>query len=230
MAERDAAAPRRIVVVGATGRIGKRVVARLVAHGHAVTGVNRRASRQRDVLGGLPLRTVVADASDAEAMADTVAGANVVVLATAPTREDPQAYLGQSRAVIAACRTGGVGRLVAVGNYKALDAPDGRPMLQADPPNPYFRELEEVFVAQRDLFSAVVDLDWLVVAPPADLFPYGEDTGAWRVAVGTLVTSAGASGAFAETSRMSMEDFTVLLVDEIEHPAHSRVLLTAAYA
>ena len=57
----------RVLVTGATGNIGRQVVATAVEHGHEVVGVDRRPARpgqKPDAAAGL----VVADVSDAEAM------------------------------------------------------------------------------------------------------------------------------------------------------------------
>ena len=62
----------KILVAGATGALGKQLVPRLVARGHDVAGMTRRASKADQVrtLGATP---VVTDALDAEAVARAVA-------------------------------------------------------------------------------------------------------------------------------------------------------------
>lgn len=219
----------KVTVIGGTGRIGKRVSALLVEHGHDVLAVNRRPDRAAAVLGGLALRTRPADTGNALSMALSVDGADAVVLATAPTREHPDAYLGQTRNVLQAVKEAGVARLVALSNYVALRAPDGRPMLEAEPPNPYFRAVDEVFSAQADLFRQERDLDWLLVAPPAELFPYGEVTRRYRVGEDVLLVTDPDNDAFKEVSTLSMEELAAFVVDEVERPRHSRALVTLAY-
>ena len=56
----------RILIAGATGVIGRPLVAALIAHGHAVTGLARSAESAA-VLSGLGAETVVADVLDREA-------------------------------------------------------------------------------------------------------------------------------------------------------------------
>jgi nucleoside-diphosphate-sugar epimerase len=64
----------RVFVAGATGAIGKQLVPRLVAAGHEVHGMTRSASKQAVLqeLGAVP---VVADALDADQVAEAVARA-----------------------------------------------------------------------------------------------------------------------------------------------------------
>jgi nucleoside-diphosphate-sugar epimerase len=64
----------KVFVAGATGAIGRQLVPRLVAGGHAVTGMTRTHAKC-DLLRGLGARPVVADALDAEAVKRAVADA-----------------------------------------------------------------------------------------------------------------------------------------------------------
>src|SRR5688572_27550884 len=64
----------RIFLAGATGALGRQLLPRLVARGHAVTGLTRSEGKQQLIrdLGGRP---VVGDALDAESIAQAVAAA-----------------------------------------------------------------------------------------------------------------------------------------------------------
>jgi nucleoside-diphosphate-sugar epimerase len=64
----------KVLVAGATGALGRQLVAQLVARGHEVAGMTRSASK-RDTLRGLGALPVVADALDADAVATVVAEA-----------------------------------------------------------------------------------------------------------------------------------------------------------
>src|SRR5919199_3907608 len=61
----------RVFVAGATGAIGKQLVPRLVAAGHAVHGMTRSESK-RAMLQELGATPVVADALDPEQVAEAV--------------------------------------------------------------------------------------------------------------------------------------------------------------
>src|SRR5215216_1710471 len=69
----------KIFVAGATGVLGRALVPRLVARGHEVVGMTRSASKQ-DLLRSLGARPVVADALDADAVAQAVASAEPEVI------------------------------------------------------------------------------------------------------------------------------------------------------
>lgn len=61
----------KVFVAGATGAMGKQLVPRLVASGHVVTGLTRSAAKQ-DAVRAMGAHPVVADALDAEQVAEAV--------------------------------------------------------------------------------------------------------------------------------------------------------------
>jgi nucleoside-diphosphate-sugar epimerase len=69
----------KVFVAGATGAIGRALVPQLVERGHAVVGMTRSASKQ-DLVRSLGARPVVADALDADAVAQAVASAEPDVI------------------------------------------------------------------------------------------------------------------------------------------------------
>jgi nucleoside-diphosphate-sugar epimerase len=69
----------KIFVAGATGVLGRALVPQLVARGHDVVGMTRSASKQ-DLVRSLGARPVVADALEADAVAQAVASAEPEVI------------------------------------------------------------------------------------------------------------------------------------------------------
>jgi nucleoside-diphosphate-sugar epimerase len=69
----------RVFVAGATGAIGRQLVPRLVGAGHEVVAMTRDAGKQ-DALVGLGAKAVVADALDAEQVAEAVGTAQPDVI------------------------------------------------------------------------------------------------------------------------------------------------------
>jgi len=66
------------------------------------------------------------------------------------------------------------------------------------------------------------ELDWTVLAPSAHLEP-GERTGKFRLGKDQLL--ADESG----ESHISLSDYAVAMIDELEQPAHSRSRFTVGY-
>jgi 2-alkyl-3-oxoalkanoate reductase len=69
----------KVFVAGATGVLGRALVPRLVAGGHELVGMTRSASKQ-DLVRSLGARPAVADALDADAVAQAVASAEPEVI------------------------------------------------------------------------------------------------------------------------------------------------------
>ncbi len=69
----------KVFVAGATGALGKQLVPRLVAAGHEVTGMTR-SPQKIETLHDLGARAAVADALDADAVAQAVAEAEPEVI------------------------------------------------------------------------------------------------------------------------------------------------------
>ena len=105
----------KVFVAGATGAIGKQLVPRLVAAGHEVHGMTRSDSKQAmlEELGAVP---VVADALDADRVAEAVAAArpDVIVhqLTAIPKALDTR-HLGPAFELTNRLRTEGTDHLLA---------------------------------------------------------------------------------------------------------------------
>lgn len=120
-----------VLVTGATGFVGARLLPRLLARGHHVVAYGRRAA---DLPA--PHRAVVADITDGSALAAAMAGADVVLHLAATTgkasaAEHHRTIVEGTRAVVEACQRAGVPRLVAVSSIAAdfadlRDYPYGR--------------------------------------------------------------------------------------------------------
>src|SRR5689334_7581137 len=65
-------------------------------------------------------------------------------------------------------------------------------------------------------------LDWSFLAPSAELHP-GERTGKFRLGGDELLVDASGK------SHISLQDFAVAMIDELDHPAHIRKRFTVGY-
>ena len=118
----------RVFVAGATGAIGRPLVRRLVAEGHAVTGMTRFEEKAGPMLDAGVATVVVCNAFDGEALTRAVVAARpevvVHLLTDIPRNLDPKRYADQmagndllrregTRNLIEAARRSGVRRLLA---------------------------------------------------------------------------------------------------------------------
>ncbi|MCP2259008.1 hypothetical protein LX15_002707 [Streptoalloteichus tenebrarius] len=209
----------KLVLVGATGMIGRRVLDEALRRGHEVTAVARNASGPAG-RPGLTVRT--GSLFDAPFLADVVAGADVLISAIS-SKASPGATLADAaRRLLDAARTAGA-RLVVVGGAGSLEVAPGALLVDTpDFPAAYLPEAR----AQADALAALRaegdDVDWTYLSPAAEIAP-GERTGRFRLGGDQLLVDD--SGA----SRISVEDYAVALLDEVEKPAHTRQRFTVAY-
>lgn len=128
----------RVLVIGASGVIGRRLVPQLRERGHEVTGTSRSAARagQLRALGAEP---AVLDALDASAVRQVMAAARpdaIVYESTAITGVSDFKHLDRSFAPTNRLRTEGTDNVVAA----ARDASVSRVIAQSYAPNRYIRE------------------------------------------------------------------------------------------
>ena len=202
----------KVALIGVTGRVGSRLLDELLRRGHTVTGIARHASRG----GAKPNLTLKdADATQAAQLEPLLPGHDAVISATRFVSSDPQA-------LIAAIKQANVKRLLVVGGAGSLEVAPGRQLADtADFPAAYKPEAN----AGRRFLEALrhtQDLDWTFLSPSAEFVP-GTRTGKFRVGGDTLLVDANGK------SWISMEDFAIALVDELETPRHSRQRFTVGY-
>ena len=165
----------RVFVAGATGAIGLQLVPRLVAAGHEVHGMTRSESK-RALLSDLGAVAVVADALDADQVAEAVGHAKPDVIvhqltaltgveryterAAAPTNRLRTAGTDH---LLSAGQAVGVRRVVAQGvaGFGAYARSGGSVKSEEDPLDPApVREMRETLAAIRHLEAAVLGADW----------------------------------------------------------------------
>jgi len=108
---------------------------------------------------------------------------------------------------------GGAGSLEIAPGRKLLDTPDFPSAFRPE------ATAADVFLA---MLRGEPDLDWSFLSPSADFAP-GKRTGKFRLGRDRLLTDS------QGRSSISMEDFAIALVDEMEHPKHVRQRFTVGY-
>ncbi|MBD2897981.1 NAD(P)H-binding protein [Spirillospora sp. NPDC000708] len=206
----------KILLIGATGMIGRRVADEARRRGHEVTGVTRSGAEG----------TAKADAHDADAIAALAEGHDAVVLAVSPPRDgsEPEGpLLSAGRGALEGTRKAGVRRIVVVGGAGSLEAAPG--LRHVDEPG-----FPEMYKAESLAQAALLDLvraeagglDWTYISPAQVIEP-GERTGVFRLGGDQLLRDASGD------SRISAEDYAVALVDELENGDAIGRRITVAY-
>jgi putative NADH-flavin reductase len=205
----------KIIVFGANGRQGSRLVTEALDRGHAVTA----AVRAEDRAGNVDPRAdiVVADALDPARIASVAVGHDAALNATRERHADV------ARALLVGLSRAGVRRLVIVGGAGSLEVAPGERLV--DTPDFHEEWKPESLSGAESLAvyrEADTDVEWTYVSPGALLAP-GERRGSYRTGSDQLLVADDGS------SSISMEDFAIALVDELENPQHPNRRFTAAY-
>lgn len=207
----------KILLTGASGMIGSRILAEAVRRGHTVVAVARHPERIAAAPG---VTAVAADANDAAALIALAGGADAYVSALSPRSggNPKDETLRWGGAAIEVARATGL-RFVLVGGAGSLKLPDGSAVLDHVPE--IYRAEAAAMVALRDVLVQS-GVDWTFFAPAGMIAP-GERTGTFRVLADVLISDA------AGQSFISAEDYAVAMLDELEHPAFRGRIMTAGY-
>ena len=113
----------KLAVLGATGSVGRELVAQAVAAGHEVTALVREQPKPGEIDDRVAL--VLGDARSAEAVKRTVDGSDAVLSALGHAKGAPDDVLARATAnVIAAMRADAVDRLVVLSSPAVEDTAD----------------------------------------------------------------------------------------------------------
>lgn len=212
----------RIAIVGATGNVGRRVVAEAASRGHEVTAVVRDPARYEELPEGVNPQT--GDASNADDMARLSEGQDVVISAIRPPVGREGEVVSTTQALLDGLAQTGV-RLLIVGGAACLTVPNSGGTAVIDDPRfvpEKWREIAQASLTQYQTVRAESRVDWAYLCPPPMLEP-GERTGKFRLGGDELILDADGN------STISIEDLSVVLLNEAERPQHHQTMFTAAY-
>jgi hypothetical protein len=202
----------KIAVYGATGNIGRRIVAEAARRGHEVTALSRTEGATPPGIGWQ-----YGDAADVEAVAKIAVEHDVVISAIGPALAadgEPDAFVPAIRGLGDAV---GAARLAVVGGAGSLHGADGVRLVDSPAfPAAYRHGALLQAAALAALQEARADLDWVYLSPAPEIGP-GERTGSYRIGQDE---PAG--------PHVSYEDYAMALLDELERPAQRRARFTVA--
>jgi putative NADH-flavin reductase len=113
-----------VVLFGATGNSGSRILQELISRGHHVTAVARNISKLPSTVNATE-----DDLSNVDTIASIIQGADAVISAYAPPQDNTDALLGVTERQIAAVKKVGGVRLLIVGGAASLEVAPGVTLL-----------------------------------------------------------------------------------------------------
>ena len=211
----------KVAILGASGWIGSHLAAEAKMRGHEVVAVVRDpakvtlkgvAVQQLDILNPESSLKSVLEGVDAviASIGGRAAGNHEMVAKTAQRllNELPQA---------------GVARLLWVGGAGSLEVAPGVKLVTVPGfPEEYKGEALAQGEALEVFRASNSDVNWTFVSPAAEIFP-GDKQGQYRVGGDQLLTDSEGN------SRISVADYAVSLIDELEYAEHPRQRIGVAY-
>jgi putative NADH-flavin reductase len=197
----------KIAVIGATGNVGQRIVAEAGRRGHETIAISRSGG---NVGNG---RAVQADLTDKAGIAGAIEGADAVVLSVKFQDLNVEGLLDALK---------GAKRLLIVGGAASLYVAPGLQLIDTEGFPDFIKVEAEPARQALARVQQETALDWTFLSPSVFFGP-GERTGTFRLGKDELLTAADGK------SHISYEDYAIALLDEIEHPQHSRQRFTVGY-
>lgn len=211
-----------IALYGATGHAGSRILTELLSRGHQVTAIVRNPAK----LAPQPNLTIKqGDVASAAAIAANIKGADAVVSAYAPPQDNTDQILSVTQNFIDAIKqvgpSGKAPRFLYVGGAASLEVAPGVTLLDS---GHLPAQWQAIAKSHSDALALIKksDINWTSFSPAA-FFEPGQRTGKFRLGKDQLITDEEGN------SKISMEDYAIALVDELEKPLHERQRFTIGY-
>jgi uncharacterized protein len=207
-----------IALYGATGKAGSRILTELLSRGHQVTAIARDPSKLSPRKG---LTIVQGDVSSAEAIAEKIKGTEAVVDSYGPPADDTDQLVIVTQNFIEAVEQTDVPRLIVVGGAGSLIIPPGVTLIAS---GHVPAEWMPIAVSHAEALKLLErsDINWTYFSPAAFFVP-GERTGKFRLGKNELIANEQGE------SRISLEDYAIALVDELEEPKNEFARFTIGY-
>ena len=215
---------KNVVLIGASAFVGTAILNELLNRGHKVTAIVRDPAK---VTASNPnLKVIQADVTDTDVLIEASKGKDAVISAYNPGWKNPNIYeetLKNYPLIVDSVKKAGVERLLIVGGAGTLFYAPGKMVMDADdvPAKllPGIKSLGEFYL---NTLRKENDIDWIFLSPAANMTP-GERTGKFRIGKDDLVVDVNGD------SNISVEDYAVAMVDELEQKHHHKERFTIGY-
>ena len=211
----------KIALIGASGFIGSALLTEALSRGHHVTALVTRPER---VALQENLTTVKSDVLNTDLLSEQLRGFEAVISAFSGHAQENvyDYYLKGFHSILAATRHASVPRLLLVGGAATLEVAPGKLLLEASGFPAEYRATAEGAKTALETLCGQTAQAWTFLSPAAEIFP-GERTGSFRLGGDTLLTDSEGN------SRISVQDYAVAMIDELENPRHTNQRFCVAY-
>lgn len=211
-----------VALLGATGFVGAALLKEALDRGHTVTAISRNPAKLGKRNGLIPR---AGDVYDPASLAALIQGNDAVISAFNPGWKDPNLYADQVRgttSIISAVKMASIKRVLWVGGAGGLTIKPGLRVVDSPDMPEWVRPGSLATINALEQLRQEPELEWTFLAPSAEMAP-GERTGKFRLGGDQLLVDSDGQ------SKISVEDFAVAMIDEMEHPDHLRERFTVGY-
>ncbi len=211
----------KVAIIGATGFVGSALLKEAVARGHAVTALVSQPSK---VPASEKVVAVQADVLAEDDLASKLKGHDAIISAfSGHAQTDVLGYYVKGiESIVSAAKTAGVPRLLLVGGAGGLEVAPGVQLIDTPQFPAQWKATAEGARQAVNMLRRDEELDWTVLAPSAHL-EAGERTGQFRLGKDALLADAEGH------SHISLPDYALAMINELEQPTHSRSRFTVGY-
>ncbi len=216
---------KNVLLIGATGFVGSAILSELVARGHKVTAVARNLDK---VLKNDNVTPVKADVANVDEIAKLAEGKDAIISAYNPGWANPdikKLIETNYPKILEAAKKSGVKRLLIVGGAGTLFVKPGLRVVDSGAiPAAIMDGVRPLGDFYLNTLTKENDIDWIFLSPAGAFDEKGERTGEFRLGKDNLIVDPKTG-----TSHISVQDYAVAMVDELEKPAHHKERFTLGY-
>ena len=215
---------KNVVLIGASGFVGNAILHELLTRGHKVTAIVRNP--QKIDVENPNLAVIKADVSDTNTLINACKGKDAVISAYNPGWTNPHIYeetLRNYPLILDAVKQSGVKRLLCVGGAGTLFCAPGLRVVDSGViPEAIMGGVKSLGEFYLNTLMNEKDIDWIFFSPAGTLEP-GQRTGKFRLGKDDLIVDENGN------SHISVEDYAVAMIDELENPKHHYERFTIGY-
>ena len=213
-----------VLLIGASGFIGSAILNEALNRGFEVTAVTRNP--EKITVENPLLHKVKGDILSKKSLQPLLKGVKNVVCAYNPGWTNPNIFEDTIKGyanLIECAKKAKVERLLIVGGAGSLFVEEGIRLVDSGKiPEAILPGVKAMAMILYDLQINEKELDWVFFSPASEITP-GARTGKYRLGKDHLVVNANGE------SRISVEDYAMEMINELDHPKRHRSRFTIGY-
>ena len=213
----------KTALIGASGFIGSALLKELLNRGHKVTAIVRHP--EKITLRHKNLRVARGDVLNFHDAPILLAGFDAVISAYNPGWKNTEAYentINAYTSIIHAVKKVGIRRLLVVGGAGSLEDSPGIQLIDT---GMFPAQLKPFVTGLRDVLALLNkenELEWSFLCPSINI-ETGARTGKFRLGKDQVIKDK------QGVSKISLEDYAMAMIDELETPKYIRQRFTVGY-